>query len=199
MKRIILVVLIAISFVLSACGPNQADLAKYISQTQTAMPTPTSLPTIKKLPSETPTVEPSPTETITPQNTPTKETTLKDIKDSIEKYLLIVDGVKSVTMINIGTGEFNIEFTETWASKDRQPPVNFEVIRGLSQALTMGGKQKLLDKFGGNNDFIVKLTSYSSDGGYKYSSETHYNTMEKLANKDISFDDWVSESGAAFR
>ena len=159
------------------------------------------------------TQETLPTITITntpePTSTPTKlpiGTDVAHLKETIEAFptalaniLEGVDGVESVTMVRPGVLSLEIELKTMWASKDKQPNVSFNAIQKL--AIVFGGTSEdwgLLLVTTHQQHFSILLTTYSVDGNYKYSSLTYYDTLVKLYNKQMTYDEWVKEAKAGF-
>jgi hypothetical protein len=101
--------------------------------------------------------------------------------------------------IRPGKDSPEIELKTTYASKKYQPNVSFEVIQTLADIFDQAPKDKALNFVTGKpSHFSILLTTNSNDGDYKYSSLTSYDTLVKLANKQITYDELVTEAGAAF-
>jgi hypothetical protein len=189
-SRISILVLILL---LVACAPSASQIQTAVAKTQAVLPTDT-LANI-----------PEPTSLTTPTKLPVG-TTVAQFQETIEAFPLAlanmledVDGVDSVTMVRPGVVSLEIELRTTWASKDKQPNVSFNAI------------QMLADVFGGTSEdwallfvkthqqhFSILLTTYTIDGDYKYSSLTYYDTLVKLYDKQITYDEWVNEAKAGF-
>ncbi|MFH2040102.1 MAG: hypothetical protein ABIJ65_11780 [Chloroflexota bacterium] len=136
-----------------------------------------------------------PINTALPQYQKTYDTILFDIGNMLES----APDIDSVTTIRPGKDSLEIELRVKWASRDRQPNASFEVIELL--AIVFGGTDegKAMNFVTGNPaHFSILLNTYSADGDYKYSSLTYYDTLVKLNKKQITYDEWVSESGAGF-
>ncbi len=203
MKRILLVF---IMFILVACNPSKFAIQTAIAQTQSAptstlyptnilLPTTTPNPTRISLPTSTSLPTEQPTITASPQVQETKDAILLDIAQMLEES----GDTESVTTIRPGQDSLEIELVVKWASRDRQPNASFEVIKLL--AIVFGGadERKALNFVTGNpTNFSILLNTYSAGGDYKYSSLTYYDTLVKLNKKQITYDEWVSESGAGF-
>jgi hypothetical protein len=149
---------------------------------------------------------PEPTSTLIPIEQPTN-TALPQADKTIEAIinfdisgmLETLGDVETVTTVRAGSESLEIELRTKWASQDRQPDVSYVAIRML--AVVFGGASEdkaLLFVSGTPQHFSILLTTYSVDGGYKYSSLTYYDTLVKINNKQITYDEWVKESGASF-
>jgi hypothetical protein len=125
--------------------------------------------------------------------------TIEAIPIGIANMLKDVDGVDSVTMVRPGVVSLEIELRTMWASKDKQPNVSFKAIQML--AIVFGGTSENTDLLlvtTHQQHFSILLTTYSIDGDNKYSSLTYYDTLVKLYNKQITYDEWVNEANAGF-
>jgi hypothetical protein len=56
-----------------------------------------------------------------------------------------------------------------------------------------------LMRLGGGDDFIIHITTYSANGDYRYQSDTDFDTLMKLHDKQITYEEWVVASNAGFR
>jgi len=210
-------------FVLCSCSGQPSDeaiqtaLAKTqdsqmatiaLQKTNTPTETKTPEPTEARIPTKTKTLRtPMPTKTKTlmltltsrPTKTPDQEEVVQRVIDTLAEYIESYNDVESVTTIRKGDESFEIEAKTLWASKDKQPSVSFQIIQALAEVFGAITEDKALN-FVKNypEHFSVLLTTYSTDGGHKYSSLTYYDTLVKLVNKQITYDEWVTESGAGF-
>jgi len=191
--------ILVLMLLLVACAPSASQIQTSIAQTQAVLPTiiltntpeptSTSVPTSTYVPTKRPTI------TAPPQVEKTVDTILISIAELLENNISDVD---SVTTIRPGNDSLEIELKTIWASKDRQPNISFEVIQILAIAFNVP-EDKALNLVTGNPEhFSILLTTYSTDGGYKYSSLTYYDTWVKLYNKRITYDEWLNEAGAGF-
>lgn len=192
-------------FFLVACQPSAADIEKAIAQTQAAMPTdmPTATPEpTKKIVN---TARPWPTNTRIPTMTkvPITSTPTHSVQDILNDVATLImaydDGVESVTTIRPGSESLEVELRTQWASRDRQPDVSFQVIKTLADVfgdIKESSALKVVD--GSPEHFSILLTTYSTDGDYKYSSLTYYEDLVKLHNKQITYDEWLVASKAGF-
>jgi hypothetical protein len=189
---------ISILVLLVACAPSasqiQSQIQTAVAQTQAALPTAALTDT------------PEPTSTITPTKLPTNtalptaDNTLEaiintDLTGMLEKIF----DVETVTTVRPGSESLEIELRTQWASKDRQPDVSYEAILVLATVFGSASENQDLPFVAGNpQHFSILLTTYSVDGDYKYSSLTYYDTLVKLYNKQITYDEWVNEAKAGF-
>jgi hypothetical protein len=189
-SRISILVLILL---LVACAPSASQIQTAVAKTQIALPTDTETNTPEQTSISTPTKLPIGTTVAQYQET------IEAIPIGIADMLEDVDGVDSVTMVRPGVVSLEIELRTMWASKDKQPNVSFEAIQML--AIVFGGTSEdraLLLVTTNQQHFSILLTTYSVDGDYKYSSLTYYDTLVKLYNKQITYDEWVNEAKAGF-
>lgn len=202
---------------LSSCGGGAetqssppADLVQTaVAGTIAAQPAATEAPTLE--PSSTlpppPTNTPEPTATPKPTNTPSQpsksvEDVQKDIIGLITKYLesgeLLIE---KVAVVRFGDpGVFEIEVNNAMMARDNQPDLSYDMIAALAKMFIDGGLTR--DKaitLGGGDDFVIRITTYSADGNYRYQSDTNYETLEKIYNKQISYEEWVAAANADFR
>jgi hypothetical protein len=114
----------------------------------------------------------------------------------IETY---VSDVESVTVIRRGQESLEIELRTVWASKDRQADVSYQVMRVLSDVFADTTEGKALNFVTGKpKHFSISLITFSTDGDYKYSSLTYFDTLKKLHNKQITYEEWLAEAKAGF-
>jgi len=184
---------LVLMLLLVACAPSVSQIQTAVAKTQAALPTITLTNTQEPTPTSIPTK--LPTITVPPQVQKTLDAILVDIA----AMLKIAEGVDSVTTIRPGNDSLEIELKTMWASKDMQPNVSFEAIQLLALVFGNASESKALNFVTGNpQHFSILLTTYSVDGEYKYSSLTYYDTLIKLYNKRITYDEWVNEAKAGF-
>lgn len=184
---------------LVACAPSASQIQTSIAQTQVVLPTITLTNTPEPISTLVPTSTYVPTKRPTITASPQVEKTLEAIRIDIVDMLEKLGDVERVTTVRPGNDSLEIELKTIWASKDRQPDVSFEVMQIL--ALVFGNVSEdraLLFVTGSPQHFSILLTTYSVDGNYKYSSLTYYDTLVKLYNKRITYDEWMNEAGAGF-
>lgn len=157
----------------------------------TPRPTKTEIPTNSPIPSQTST----PTISLDEQ----KEGLLNLVIEILENG----EGLEDVGFVNLvrfgEPGVLEIEVKSIFASKSNQPPLSFEIIRFLAEVFTKTTKDSLLSVAGGGDEFIVHITTYSEGNNHRYQSETTYDLLAKVANKSISYDEWMTEANAGFR
>lgn len=202
MKKIILLSLVFI--LLAGCGPTEADIQQAIEETQAAAPT--IEPTDPNQPTKEPTRKPTPTYRPTntfsaplPTKTPSAESIVNNTIEGLKELILVYSDTESITVIRPGKEAFEIEVKTMWASKDSQPDVSFEIIKIVAEVMGTATETQLLYFIDGYAEkFSVIITTYSTDGDYKYQSRTYYDSLIKLYNKQITYDEWVQESNAGF-
>ncbi len=91
-----------------------------------------------------------------------------------------------------------IELKLRWASQDRQPIASYNVVNMIAGGLLIEEGMELLDMMKITSP-TIKITTYSTDGGYRYKSETSFETLQKIFNKSISYEEWISAANAGFR
>jgi len=207
MKKTILFLLVLILLV--ACGPTEADIQQAIEETQAAAPTaePTKNIEPTEEPTKKPTRKPSPTYRPTntfsaplPTNTPNVQSIVNKTIEGLQELILGFTDTESINMIRPGKEAFEVEVKTMWASKDSQPDVSFEIVKVLADVFGQTTEYQLLNFIDGEVDkFSVIITTYSTDGDYKYQSQTYYDTLIKLYNKRITYEEWVQESNAGFK
>lgn len=215
MKSIYTNILLSI-FILAGCAPATSiptiDIELAIQQTLTAQPADTSTPTLPPptltptfLPTSSPTKEVVPTSIIKP--TETLETnTLEELQDEFVELLIqfLEDGegledIESVTLVRLNDdGILEIELKSRWASRDSQPDLSFTIISWFSVAFSEFTEETFY-KLANGHDLIFSLTTYSTDGDYRYKSETNVELLHKLYQKKVSYEEWVQEANAGFR
>lgn len=203
-----IIVLVCSVFLLVGCQPSAEDIERAIAQTQAALP-PTSTSTQVPLATNTPrptataratstsTKEPTalPTNTSTPDSVKIIEKVIADLSDLLLNYA----DVSSITTIRRGELSFEIEAKTKYSSQSNQPDVSFQIIRMLAEIFAPLGEGKALNFVKGDPEhFSISLTTYSEDGDYKYFSQTDFDTLVNLYKKQITYEEWVIESGAGF-
>ena len=177
---------------LVACAPSASQIQTAVAQTLAASP----MHTLAK--TEEPTSISIPIIPIGTDVAHLKET-IEAFPTALANILEGVDGVESVTMVRPGVLSLEIELKTMWASEAKQPNVSFNAIQKL--AIVFGGNSEdwgLLFVTTHQQHFSILLTTYSVDGDYKYSSLTYYDTLVKLYNKQMTYDEWVNEAKAGF-
>jgi hypothetical protein len=208
MKKIFVVVLILM--VLTACQPSEEAIQKAIAETEAARPTetqipPTEMPENTATNTKVPTSTKIPTSTILPTIEPTSTVSPQDITntllDGVEILVLEMaeDDVDSFNLKRMNENVMEIELKTRWASKNSQPDVSYIVVRWISFFANA-----LLDPDSNFKEiypdgFDLSLTTYSVNGDYKYSSFSNFDTLLKVYNKSISYNEWVQLSSAGFK
>lgn len=186
--------------ILPACAPAapSADaINTAIAQTEAANPTETQSPTRTPKPTNTlePTATTQPTLTATPA--PSVDEVREQLLDAVVSDLASFEEVEEVTLVRFAEGMLEIELKTVWASQDSQPDISWTVIRTFSDAFADFDKDNLELVAGG--PFVIALTTYSMNGDYRYQSVTDWDTIQKLASKSISFEEWTTAAQAGFK
>jgi hypothetical protein len=108
--------------------------------------------------------------------------------------------IETINMARINNGRFEIELKTKWASQDSQPDVSYQVVQVIAQLFKDAPfSAESAAYYAGSDEFTVNLVTYSANGDYRYESLTDYDTLMQIANKLISYDEWVAASNAGFR
>ena len=191
-------IFILIAFMLVSCGSSEAEIATSVAQTLEAQSTETPLHTPTATSTQEPMNPPTPTNTeAVPQ---TAEEISREFLELITEFIEDVDGVESVNLMRFKEGRLDIELRTKWTSRDRQTDVSFDVIRLIAVGLIQGGfSEAELLKLAGGDSFSVHLVTYSTDGDYRYESDTDFETLRQLDALAISYDEWLAAANAGFR
>jgi hypothetical protein len=207
MKRILFSLIII--FTLAACSSpatiqpqNAIDtaVAATIAAQPSSIPEPSSTPTV----TTSPTIQPSATArpTNTPRPTEEQSISVEEAQSRFTKivvdYLEDASDIERVNLARFDDGVFEIELHTAWASKDSQPDVSYDTVQFLAVAIGGVDDEKMIQMAGGDH-FVFSLTTYSTDGDYRYRSETDLATLRKVEARAISYEEWVEASGAGFR
>jgi hypothetical protein len=203
-KRSLLVVLtITLLVVLPACAEPEAETVEVTRE----VPVPQTVEVtreVTKIVQQTVEVEVvvTPTPTPLPPATATPERTTEDwqseIGEAIVSDLEGWDDVQRVNLVRWSEEGVEIELHTVWASRDNQPEVSWDIITVLSEVwadMTEGQRVTLT----GSEDFTMRLTTYSTDGDYRYVSETDFDTFVKVNNRSMGYEEWVQAANAGFR
>ena len=115
------------------------------------------------------------------------------------EYLAKLEDVGNVNLLRFKDDvALEIELKLKWASKDMQPIASYNAILMLSGAFCSKDGKQLLTRMN-IMDPSIDITTYSSEGGYRYKSTTSFETLQKICNKTISYEEWVAEANAGFR
>ena len=143
-----------------------------------------------------------PRKTATPRPTATQEQSLDELRKEIfvdtAELIESFDDVESVGLIRGENGVLEIELKTAWASQDRQPDVSYQIVQLMAQILGDLETGKIFNLVGGNS-FIFHLTTYSTDGDYRYQSDTDLDTIRDIYDLAISYEEWLAASDAGFR
>jgi hypothetical protein len=139
-----------------------------------------------------------------PSATPTVnlEDLRADFADLIREYLEQGGGsneVQSVRSVHFSQGGFfDIELEALWPSRELQPSVAFEVVYWLGKAWA-DSPEELFYRLSGQDRFVVRLVTYSSEGENPHTSETDLATVQKVGKMEITYEEWKVASNAGFR
>lgn len=215
-RKIILIIISSVMFVGCAAPASNADMIQTaIAQTQVSQPYSTDTPATKtpfQIPTDTsppqPTSTTSPTKTAKPTQAPTQTKNVEEVKEQFRQVIISIledgEGLEDIDSVSVvrygGPGILDIELATKWASRDRQPAVTYKIIQFLAEVLAddENDKELIMLIFGGN-DLKINITTFSTQGSYRYQSLTDWATLELVKAKDISYDEWVSASGAGFK
>lgn len=213
MKHILILVVV---LVLAACGspapssPSEGDIQTAIAQTVAAQPQPTEQPTLAAtdtpppVPTDTPkpTNTPEPTSTPLPSVTPTSTRSVEELQ--AEFCELTVNAFKNlpdlsnVNMCRFGNGLFEMEVKTAYLSRDNQPDVSYNLVQGIAYVLHDWTAENAA-KLAGGDSLTFVLVTYSEGGDYRYQSDTTFATLMDVANKRITYEEWVATANAGFR
>jgi hypothetical protein len=173
-----------------------ATVAAQPSSTAEASPTPAMTTSA--------TIQPSATARPTNTSRPTEEPAIS-VEEAQSRFIKIIvdnledDGdIERVNLARFDDGVFEMELHTAWASKDSQPDVSYDVVQFLAVAISGVDDEKMKQMADGDR-FAFSLTTYSTDGDYRYRSETDLATLRKVEARAISYEEWVEASGAGFR
>jgi hypothetical protein len=191
----------------SACGepePQTVEVTREVGVPQTVEVTREVTKIVEKVVKETVEVEVVVTATPRPTRRPTAtpERTMEDWQSEMAEAIISdLEGFSDVERVNLvrwDEGLLEIEVQTQWASRDNQPEVSWTIIATFAEPLAdMSEGQRMA--LTGSEDLTVKLTTYSTDGDYRYRSETDFSTLVKLKNRSMSYDEWVQAANAGFR
>lgn len=142
--------------------------------------------------------------TITPKPTSEKslEEVMKQNQESVSKQIISdlesLDDIDRVNLIRFEGNELFIEYSLVWASRDSQPISTWDVITYFSSVMSKLSQVELVSLVG-SEEIIINTVSYSTDGDYRYQSKTNLETLRKINNRQISYDEWTIEANAGFR
>lgn len=138
----------------------------------------------------------------TPRPSPTAEWTRESIQADLAQAIIddieALDDVDRVNLVRFDKGLLEMELNTAWASRDRQPEVSWQVVTILASAFSQASADQRFN-LTGSEDLVLSLTTYSTDGEYRYRSATDYDTMVKLDNRSVSYEEWVQIANAGFR
>jgi hypothetical protein len=207
-------VLLAILIAACSSQPSSSSVGTAIAQTMTAQaavvqvvmtttftPEPTLIPTNTSLPTKTST--PRPTNTRAPTRTPTPTRDIVQFRQDLASLYALalpkgISDIETVNMVRIANGRFEIEVKTKWASQDRQPIVSRDIIQFFAGSFIPNFSATEAANIADSDKFTLYLVTYSTDGDYRYESTTDYDTLVKVKNMTISYDEWVAASNAGF-
>ena len=134
--------------------------------------------------------------------TPTIQRSRMDHQSSISQAtvedLEKLDDVERVNLVKFDEGVYEIEIQTVWASQDSQPEVSWLIVTLMARVFADAspGQRMTLT---GSEELTLVLTSYSTNGDFRYKSETDIDTMIRVNNRSISYEDWILLANAGFR
>lgn len=179
--------------------PARADAADNRNDGDDPTPT-TKAPTQTKAPTNTPT----PTATATPTVTPTPTRPPEELQKVLTGFFADLNNVApfdvgAVNLSRIGQdGWLELEYRTEWASRDLQPKVSYDIAQ-LVAAASKSWDSATTGYVFGTQAWGVRITTYSVDNNYRYQSATDLATLHKVAEKSLTYAEWVSAASAGFR
>lgn len=138
----------------------------------------------------------------TPQATGTPEETIDDVRTDLSAALISsleeLDDVERVNVARIGDGVIYVELNTLWASQGNQPDVSWTIVTLMADALKDLSADDRAALIGAEN-FIFHLVTFSTDNDYRYQSETDFESLLKIANRQMTIGEWEAASNAGFR
>lgn len=96
--------------------------------------------------------------------------------------------VERVTLSRFTDVAWELEIILTWSCRDRIAGTHFELVSGLVDGIKPTDTGWL----------GLKMVTLSEDSTYRYESFTNHDTILALYRRQISVDQWIAASGAAF-
>ena len=198
---------IIIMLLITSCGISESELASIVEETQSAigMPVPITVIETVEVPvtvtvEVTRVVEKEVLVTPTEKPLPEAESARRDFRKLVIEMVEDFEDVELLNSVKIEDGVLEIEFMTRWASRDRQPDISYKLIKLFAEVLIRGDVDDELAQllFDGNNP-TIRIVSYSTDGDYRYSSNTSWLMIKSLFEKSITYQDWVEGSSAGFK
>ncbi len=107
-------------------------------------------------------------------------------------------GVSAINSVRYDpTGDVEIEYKTKYAAQASQPDVSWQVVQAIAAALPVWSPE-IAEVFFGTPDFKVEITTYSSGGAYKHWSLTPLAALQKVAQKEMTYNEWVIAANAGF-
>lgn len=178
-----------------------------VAQTETARPSDTPIPTDTPIPSHTPVqsdtpVPPTATDTpVPPTEVPARslEEIQAEFRVLVVEFLENIFEVDTVTLVRLQPGELVVELRTVYLAQDNQPDVSYIISRGVADLLIGQLERENAARITGGDNFSLNLTTYSDSGDYAYHSTTRWELLELLAQRAISYEEWLAQSNAGFR
>jgi hypothetical protein len=132
-------------------------------------------------------------QTLPPDPDPIRQQALRAAADALSN----VADISDVPAIQFRDGTLQIEIKTTWPGRIRQAAVSYTVVRVVAERLAKFDREQLEAASG--SPFAINLTTYSSEGEYRFRSVTDWETVQKLASNSISYEEWVVLADGGFR
>jgi len=201
---VLAIVLLTILPACAAAEPPTVEVTREIEVPQTVEVTREVTRIVEEVIKETVEVEVVVTATPTPPPpaTATPERTMEDYQSELTEALVSdleeLRDVERVTSVQWQQGLLAIELQTEWASQNRQPAVSWTVVSLLANPLA-NTTEVVRTNLTGSEDLTLELTTYSTNMGYRYKSETDFGTLVRIDNRAISYEEWIQEANAGFR
>lgn len=137
-----------------------------------------------------------------PSPAPTPQLTMEDYQSDFRRdiisYLEGLYDVERVNLVRWDEGLLEIEVKTRYHSHSNQPDVSWQIIVAMADGLAgLSPSQRMA--LTGSEGLYIELTTYSTDGGYRYRSQTEFDTLVRLNNRAIGYEEWVQAANAGFR
>jgi hypothetical protein len=204
-SNLLIVLAISLLVALPACAepePATVEVTREVAVPQTVEVTREVTKIVKEVVKETVEVVVTATATPRPPATATPERTMEDYQSGLAEAIVSdLEGLSDVERVNLvrwSEGHLKIELQTLWASRDRQEEVSWTVTRLLADPLADVSETQRLS-LTGSKELTIELTTYSTNGDYRYQSETDFSTLVRIANRSISREEWIQAANAGFR
>ena len=175
---------------------NDVLLETMVSETIAAMQIDQQKPT-----SESTAMAVPPTSTPLPKSTPGESIEDQRVRlyADLESVFLDYSDTEVINMIRVNDGALEIEVKSIYSSQDRMPDLAYHIAKQVAGIFALPGTkvERLKELWGGDNNVLI-LTVYSAAGDYPHTTVTDYETLQKIATKQITFEEWKIAAGANY-